>query len=355
MATTTEQQMNALLDYYGGGLNGGPNAPSSTSTGDFSTHSAAPNEMAIAQALGIDPTAASIGMTGLTSMMGPVGTALGVANSIGNAVNTSSNTNMLGSLGTSPSAMQSLGGAFGMNALAGNYTGALNMALGDKMSGFQGMEIGQAPGDYGPGFAGSPTASPADVMAGYGPGAVSSSDLGAPSGGGGNGGGGSDNGNGANDNSGGADPGGAASEAGFARGGLVMGNRLAQGTPRTGLIQGAAPGQADSRQMTVPRGAYVAPAAAVAAVGQGNTSAGAKALDNGAKTASGADPVQANVSDGEFVIDPARVMAIGGGDMKLGAARLDHLFSIIRQHGIDGMIPEGRPFVLENLFVRKSA
>lgn len=359
MATTTEEQFNNLLAQYREGTPDG-SASSARGTGDFNTHSAAPNAMAISQALGLDPAVGQMAVSGLGSLLGPAGMALGALNTVGNVVNTNANTAMLNGLGTSPSALQSLGGAMGRNPLAGNYTGALSMAMGDRMPGFQGIEIAQAPGDYGAGYADPGNTAVGGVMAGYGPGDVTSENLGAPAGYEGGGGGGqssgSDNGNQANDNSGGADPGGAASEAGFAHGGLVEGNRLARsGRTFTGLVHGSTPGQADDRSVTLARGSYVAPAQAVAAVGQGNTMAGAKALDAGAKAPTSADPVRADVSDGEFVIDPARVLAIGGGDMKVGASRLDHLFALIRQHGIEGMIPDGKPFVLENLFVRKSA
>lgn len=358
MTTSTEDQFNRLLSYY---REGAPAPSTNPARGDFNTHSAAPNAMAISQALGIDPNVGQAAVSGLGGLLGPAGMALGALNTVGNMVNANANTEMLNSLGASPSALQSLGAAMGRNALAGNYSGALDMAIGDRMPGFQGIEIAQAPGDYGAGYADPGDTAVGGVMAGYGPGDVTSETLGAPSGygGGGNasgGYGGSDNGNSANDNSGGADPGGAASEAGFAHGGLVGGNRLAQGGhPFTGLVHGSTPGQSDERSLLLPRGSYVAPAPAVAAVGQGNTMAGARALDNGAKPAANAAPVRVDVSDGEFVIDPARVLAIGGGDMKVGASRLDHLFALIRQHGIEGMIPDGKPFVLENLFVRKSA
>lgn len=356
MATSTEDQFNRLLSYY---REGAPDPSTNPGRGDFNTHSAAPNAMAISQALGIDPSVGQAAVSGLGGLLGPAGMALGALNTVGNMINANANTEMLNSLGASPSALQSLGAAMGRNALAGNYSGALDMAIGDRMPGFQGIEIAQAPGDYGAGYADPGNTAVGGVMAGYGPGDVTSETLGAPSGYGGGIEGGGSQGGGNGDMGGnpeGNPSGGPSGDTGFAHGGLVGGNRLAQGARAfTGLVHGSTPGQSDERSLLLPRGSYVASAPAVAAVGQGNTMAGARALDNGAKPAANAAPVRVDVSDGEFVIDPARVLAIGGGDMKVGASRLDHLFALIRQHGIEGMIPDGKPFVLENLFVRKSA
>jgi hypothetical protein len=128
-----------------------------------------------------------------------------------------------------------------------------------------------------------------------------------------------------------------------------------------GLIHSTVPGRTDRIPMSVGSGSYVAPADVVAGLGQGNTNAGAMAMQHafttgpqGIKLPSGPhkapamhapaafhDPasrmpklatggvaeehggVPVIVAGGEYLISPATVKRIGGGDLKKGHAILD--------------------------------
>jgi hypothetical protein len=101
---------------------------------------------------------------------------------------------------------------------------------------------------------------------------------------------------------------------------------------KTGPISGPTPGRADVVPVDVPAGSYVIPADVVSALGQGNTAAGHKKLDQyfprrsipapRRKANGGIVPIAA--SDGEHVLDPEQVEAAGGPDF------LDRLVKTIR-------------------------
>lgn len=111
-----------------------------------------------------------------------------------------------------------------------------------------------------------------------------------------------------------------------------------------GLIDGDTPGRADRRPFQVPSGAYVIPADIVSGLGEGNTMAGAKHLDEmfdaelqrhgreglamGGATKTPGVPVPVDLSDGEYVVSPQHVAALGFGDIRHGQNTLD---SYIRQ------------------------
>lgn len=134
-----------------------------------------------------------------------------------------------------------------------------------------------------------------------------------------------------------------------------------------GFLHGSTPGRADAIKTSAPSGSYVIPADVVSGLGQGNSMAGAKALDNkfnggpwgtslpragrgaGAprppsplkKLAKGGDagsgPIPVMLSHGEYVIKPEVVAAIGDGNAKSGFKILDHFVLEMRKRTIDKM------------------
>ena len=107
------------------------------------------------------------------------------------------------------------------------------------------------------------------------------------------------------------------------------------------MISGPTPGRADRVEMHVANGSFVVPADIPAALGQGNSQAGAEILSGMFKTrqprqyaeGGGVDDVPIQASDGEFLVDPETVAEIGHGDMKAGH-RVLHAFvlKVRREH-----------------------
>jgi len=124
----------------------------------------------------------------------------------------------------------------------------------------------------------------------------------------------------------------------------------------SGFLAGSTPGRADSIRTTAPAGSYVIPADVVAGLGEGNSLAGARVLQEimasgpygtpvgrpgpqrripqpvapmqtpsqakGGPTP-GAGQVPVLLSHGEFVVVPEHVRAIGRGNLKMGHKILD--------------------------------
>lgn len=128
----------------------------------------------------------------------------------------------------------------------------------------------------------------------------------------------------------------------------------------TGLINSPVPGRTDRIPMTPPSGSYVIPADVVSGLGEGNTAAGAKALDLAMSTqphgiaapqmhrgigmprpppaapvgdsAGGRNKgVDVIVAGGEYIVPPHVVHHLGGGDMKKGHDYLDRMVVKLRQ------------------------
>ena len=140
----------------------------------------------------------------------------------------------------------------------------------------------------------------------------------------------------------------------------------------SGVLPGGSFGRADTIQTTAPGGAYVLPADVVSALGEGNTLAGARVVDEmlrsgphgatmprgggrdtiprppspassmaarggmlrpgGVAPGRGSAPVM--LSDGEYVIHPEDVAGIGRGDIKLGHRILDAFVEHVRAEHI---------------------
>lgn len=102
-----------------------------------------------------------------------------------------------------------------------------------------------------------------------------------------------------------------------------------------GAISTASPGRADEEMISVEDGSYIIPADVVSSFGEGNTEAGAAALDHilyddpqPAGFAAGGAPkhlVDIAAAGGEYVVPAAAVRRIGGGDINAGHRILDAL------------------------------
>lgn len=122
--------------------------------------------------------------------------------------------------------------------------------------------------------------------------------------------------------------------------------RRANGGRVSGGIEYAGGGRTDNVPMDVEPSSYVVPADVVSALGQGNTMAGVKVLDNmfpPPMEAPGASQPQAKANGGripiiaaggEYVIDPYHVATVGGGDVEQGADILDAFIQDVRQQHI---------------------
>lgn len=130
---------------------------------------------------------------------------------------------------------------------------------------------------------------------------------------------------------------------------------------KAGLIASPTPGRADSVSGALKAGSYVMPADVVSAMGQGNTMAGARALNglmgmspfnaNAARAPKGRgmtakkmrkfadggatqEEVPVNLSGGEFIFPPEAVAAFGDGDMQHGHEVLDAMVKEIRRKNL---------------------
>lgn len=114
---------------------------------------------------------------------------------------------------------------------------------------------------------------------------------------------------------------------GYADGGIV-----------SGPIVGDTGGREDAKPVSVENGAYVVPADVVAALGEGNSGAGHKALERqfgpSQPTMAGGGAVPIRISDGEHVLSHEQVAKIGGGDHAKGCKILDHLVTKVRAENI---------------------
>ena len=155
---------------------------------------------------------------------------------------------------------------------------------------------------------------------------------------------------------------------GYAPGGMVnVGPKAmpfqARGAARSmerpsGIIASAVPGRTDKIPMSPKGGSYVIPADVVSSIGQGNTLAGARGLNQlfkmgpfgvaapkigiprrPGKFAAGGDvgdgaPVDIMAAGGEFVVPPEKVAEIGGGDVQRGHEVLDAMIAQTRKKTI---------------------
>jgi hypothetical protein len=101
-----------------------------------------------------------------------------------------------------------------------------------------------------------------------------------------------------------------------------------------GPIHSSVAGRTDHLPMHVPSGSYVIPADIISAMGEGNTMAGFKIMNDITKMYGGlpkafaeggmaGDHVPIVAAGGEYVIPPEVVTNVGGGDMNVGHTELD--------------------------------
>lgn len=111
------------------------------------------------------------------------------------------------------------------------------------------------------------------------------------------------------------------------------------GAPIAGLLNSDVPGRTDQHPITVASGSYVVPADVVSGLGQGNTMAGAKLLEQiigaphmatGGQVGPTGQPIPIVAAGGEYVIPPHRVKAIGGGNLTSGHKVLDNMVRQVR-------------------------
>jgi hypothetical protein len=150
------------------------------------------------------------------------------------------------------------------------------------------------------------------------------------------------------------------------RGGYIRGPRMAAGgTPcHSGIINMAVGGRTDHIPMNVMEGSYVLPADIVSGLGEGNTMAGSKILDQMMKTGPAgvalpkfrasprfpeppkpmaarggmmsqpapSRPVPIIAAGGEYVVPPDAVRDLGKGDLSAGHDYLDNFVKYVRGH-----------------------
>ena len=121
----------------------------------------------------------------------------------------------------------------------------------------------------------------------------------------------------------------------------------AQGiTPHVGPIHSAVAGRTDHLPMHVPSGSYVIPADIISAMGEGNTMAGFRIM-NDITNQYGGHPagyatggfagqlVPIVAAGGEYVISPEVVANMGNGDMDTGHGELDEFVKKMRAKTVD--------------------
>jgi len=92
-----------------------------------------------------------------------------------------------------------------------------------------------------------------------------------------------------------------------------------------GPINSLVAGRTDHLPINVPSGAYVIPADIVSALGEGNTVAGFRVLNDmfGVQKLGDEPSVEIVAAGGEYVLSPESAARIGGGDMDCGHHCLD--------------------------------
>ena len=111
--------------------------------------------------------------------------------------------------------------------------------------------------------------------------------------------------------------------------------------PHVGPIHSSVAGRTDHLPMHVPSGSYVIPADIISAMGEGNTMAGFKIMNDITKMYGGlpkafagggmaGEKVPIVAAGGEYVIPPEVVINVGGGDMNVGHTELDDFVKKMR-------------------------
>lgn len=116
--------------------------------------------------------------------------------------------------------------------------------------------------------------------------------------------------------------------------------------PHVGPIHSAVAGRTDHLPMHVPSGSYVIPADIISAMGEGNTMAGFKIMNDITNQYRGHPAAYASggyagqlvpivAAGGEYVISPEVVANMGNGDMDAGHGELDSFVTKMRAKTVD--------------------
>lgn len=99
-----------------------------------------------------------------------------------------------------------------------------------------------------------------------------------------------------------------------------------------GPIHSMVAGRTDHLPMHVPSGAYVIPADIVSALGEGNTMAGFRVLNDmfGIQELGPEPATEIVAAGGEYIISPATATRVGGGDINAGHRELDQFIKKYR-------------------------
>ena len=123
---------------------------------------------------------------------------------------------------------------------------------------------------------------------------------------------------------------------GSVNGALEVARRYARGGVVVGPIVGATGGRSDKLPVDVESGSYVLPADVVSALGEGNSLAGHKAIEQmfGKGAASNGEAIGIKISDGEHVLARKQVEQAGRGDYEQGCRTLDAFAKMVRAQNI---------------------
>lgn len=121
----------------------------------------------------------------------------------------------------------------------------------------------------------------------------------------------------------------------YKKGGEVVPIREIAPIRTSQYIKGDEPGQADNIHVSIPKGSRVIDAISVAHLGDGNSEAGAKKLDELISSLPNEDVEQAMdvpcaIAAGEYVITPDKVSALGKGNIQDGHKLLDQFVKKLR-------------------------
>jgi hypothetical protein len=129
----------------------------------------------------------------------------------------------------------------------------------------------------------------------------------------------------------------------FAYGGAVgyaAGGEVSLQPGYSGHLLSDIAGRTDEIPLEVSSGSYIVPADIVSALGEGNTLAGTKIIqqmfpsESPTLQFSAGGRVPIIVAGGEFALSPEQVAKIGGGDLNAGHAALDEWVKAVRAHTI---------------------
>lgn len=122
----------------------------------------------------------------------------------------------------------------------------------------------------------------------------------------------------------------------------------AQAATPPGLLHSDVAGRTDRLPMAVTQNSYVIPADVVSGLGQGNSLAGGKLMDqifqvSPQKKSAGGPTVDIVAAGGEYIVPAEAVLRIGNGDMKRGHDLLDKMVKNIRSETIKRMAKLPQP------------